>query len=194
MTAGCRAWPEQEEGPYHLDLDGFRQDIVEDRVGVPLDLRVLLVAADATTPVGGAVVEIWQCDALGRYSGFPPPDRAKDATSLGLRRRGDPFRGAVSPGKATNRRCGSLPVPHDLPGWYPAARSTSTCGRSRRKSFTSQLYFPDDVTDAVFTQPPYRERPGRDTTNATDSIFRTGGEGIVVALEGDGSGYRTASV
>lgn len=58
--ATCRSWAEQDEGPYHRDAQPLRRDIV----GV----------GNGGAPVADATVEIWQCDALGRYSGFPPPD------------------------------------------------------------------------------------------------------------------------
>ena len=57
---------------------------------------------------------------------------------------------------------------------------------------TSQLYFPDDVTDQVLRRAPYADRPGRDTTNATDEIFSTGGDpavlDIVLARDGRQAG------
>src|SRR3954467_8824537 len=68
-----RLWAEQDEGPYRRDAQPLRRDIVEDRDGVAVQLGVRL-ARDGEVPVQGASVEIWQCDALGRYSGFPPPN------------------------------------------------------------------------------------------------------------------------
>src|SRR4051794_2246546 len=76
----CRLWAEQDEGPYYRDAQPLRRDIVEDRDGVPLLLGVRLVAHDGTG-VNDAAVEIWQCDALGRYSGFPPADNSVVVTA-----------------------------------------------------------------------------------------------------------------
>src|SRR4051794_25512595 len=81
--ATCQLWAEQDEGPYHRDHHPSRRDIAEDRVGVPLILGIGLSARDGTG-IGGAVVEIWHCDAAGRYSGFPPPhssDASVDPTA-----------------------------------------------------------------------------------------------------------------
>src|SRR5207237_7518100 len=79
----CRPWVEQDEGPYHLDGEPLRQDLIEDRPGVPLRLAVRLVGDDGI-PVVGAVVDVWHCDALGRYSGFGVPgDTDDDAGSAG---------------------------------------------------------------------------------------------------------------
>src|SRR5688572_11971243 len=45
----------------------------EERIGLPLSLGLGLGTAGGA-PLHGGVVEIWHCDASGRYSGFPPPD------------------------------------------------------------------------------------------------------------------------
>jgi hypothetical protein len=47
---------------------------------------------------------------------------------------------------------------------------------------TGQLFFPEAVTDAVYRSSPYRRRPGRDTRNAADSIFRNGGSRSTLKL------------
>ncbi len=61
---------EQIEGPYYLDYELFRRNVVEDRTGIPLLL--VLRAVDATTcrPLRNSAVEIWHCDASGVYSGY----------------------------------------------------------------------------------------------------------------------------
>ena len=53
---------------------------------------------------------------------------------------------------------------------------------------TSQLYFPEQVNDDVLARPPYAARPGRDTTNDTDTIFPTGGEPAILDIEAVGGG------
>lgn len=51
---------------------------------------------------------------------------------------------------------------------------------------------PNGLNDQMLTLAPYAQRPGRDTTNATDEIFSTGGEPAVVDHAPDGDGYRAA--
>lgn len=65
----CVLTPEQEEGPFYIDLAQVRQDIVEDRPGVPLALALTVVDSDTCEPIRDAAVDIWHCDALGVYSG-----------------------------------------------------------------------------------------------------------------------------
>jgi hypothetical protein len=62
--------------------------------------------------------------------------------------------------------------------------------RAGGRDLTSQLYFPEQVNDEVLARPPYGARPGRDTTNATDTIFPTGGTPAVLDIEPLADGYR----
>ncbi|MFH8802354.1 dioxygenase [Streptomyces sp. NPDC017936] len=61
---------ETTEGPYYIDADKLRQDITEDKEGIPLTLRLKVIDAETCKPVVGAAVDIWHCDALGLYSGY----------------------------------------------------------------------------------------------------------------------------
>ncbi len=135
------------------------------------------------TPLADAVVEIWQCDALGRYSGFPPPDSSVVVTAATapraeyladqtfLRGRQRPTTPAWS-SSARSIPAGIPAAPCTYTSW-----STPTC-----MMLTSQLYFPDQTSDQVLAQAPYATRPGRDTTNDTDEIFATGGDPAVLDI------------
>src|SRR5439155_21555468 len=51
--------------------------------------------------------------------------------------------------------------------------------------FTSQLYFDDAVSDAVFAQAPYASRGTRDQRNASDGIYSgLSSDGLVAAPSG----------
>jgi hypothetical protein len=73
---GCVVHPEQTEGPYFVDEKLHRSDIRSDptdhsvKPGVPLHLQfhVSRVSGGACAPLNGAIVDVWQCDALGAYS------------------------------------------------------------------------------------------------------------------------------
>jgi protocatechuate 3,4-dioxygenase beta subunit len=82
MLSGCtifRPWAEQDEGPYHRDQQPGRRDIVEGRAGTSLQLGIRIAHEDGSPAT--ATVEVWQCDALGRYSGFPPPQDSSVVTA-----------------------------------------------------------------------------------------------------------------
>jgi hypothetical protein len=69
---------------------------------------------------------------------------------------------------------------------------TSACGpkgtlrgervRGGHLAHTGQLYFPEEVTDAVFRLPPYGSHPGERMQRADDPIFADGGTGGLVSL------------
>src|SRR5690348_13621688 len=72
----CIARPEQTEGPFFVNERLTRSDIRSNPAsgrlspGAPLDLAigVAALAREACAPVRGASIEVWQCDADGRYS------------------------------------------------------------------------------------------------------------------------------
>jgi protocatechuate 3,4-dioxygenase beta subunit len=195
MLSNCtvsRSWAEQDRGPYHRDAQPVRRDITEDRDGVSLQLGIRL-AEDNGRPVADAAIEVWQCDALGRYSGFPPADDSAVVTAVTAPR------AAYLPGetflRGTQRTdADGMAEFHTIyPGWYPGRTVhihliVAADGHVR----ISQLYLPEPVNHDVLARPPYAHRPGRDTTNATDTIFPTGGDAAVVDVQPVGDGYRAA--
>ena len=72
----CVVTPEQMEGPFFTDVRLNRSDIRSDpadksiKEGVPLvlTLRVAAVGNAGCTPLAGATVDVWHCDAVGVYS------------------------------------------------------------------------------------------------------------------------------
>ena len=184
----CRLLVEQTRGPYHRAVHPERREITEDRDGLPLRLGLRLLAADATTPLADVLVEVWQADHVGRYSGFQPfearPGQVVTSESVphDVIAAGETYlRGS----QRTDER-GMCAFNTIYPGWY-ASRTVHIhlIAHLGDRSVTTQLYFPDAVTDEVFSRPPYRGRPQRDTINATDSIFADGGEQMILDLQGD---------
>lgn len=70
LAAACVLTPEQTEGPYYIPKEKIRSNLVEHRPGTPLRLRLAVVDASTCSPLKGAAVDIWHCDATGIYSGF----------------------------------------------------------------------------------------------------------------------------
>jgi protocatechuate 3,4-dioxygenase beta subunit len=138
-------------------------------------------------------VEIWHCDALGRYSGFPPPDDSTIVTAATAPRAVYVPDQTFLRGRQTTDAAGMVEFRTIYPGWYPG-RTIHIHLRVEVEGavFTSQLYFPDDVSDRILREAPYAARPGRDTTNATDEIFPTGGDPAMLDVDAFGDGYRAA--
>ncbi|MCA1958399.1 MAG: intradiol ring-cleavage dioxygenase [Nitrospira sp.] len=177
----CLILPQQTEGPYFVDERLNRSDIRSDpstgqvTPGIPLRLtiRTLGLSAAGCRPLAGAVVDIWQCDAMGFYSDVR-----------------DPWFNTVGRkflrGYQTTDADGEARFVTIYPGWYPGRTvhihvkiRTAPIGR-RRFDFTSQLYFDDELTNHVLSQPPYASRGTRTTRNRQDWIFRQGGDRLLL--------------
>lgn len=195
MLAECarvRLWAEQDEGPYHRSAQLERRDVVEDREGTALQLGIRLMD-DRGNALTTARVEIWQCDAHGRYSGFPPPDPSVIATEDTAPRTEYLADQTFLRGSQRADRSGMVEFGTIFPGWYPGRTvHIHIMVHAAERSFTSQLYFPDDLSDEILIREPYARRPGRDTTNDTDEIFPTGGSPAVVDTTPVHDGYRAA--
>jgi len=190
--SACRLWAEEDEGPYRRDAQPERRDVIEDRDGAALQLGIRL-AGDDNTPLRAAVVEIWHCDVLGRYSGFPPPDSSVVVTA------DTAPRGEYLPdqtflrGRQSTDAAGMVEFRTIYPGWYPGRTvHVHLVVHASDTAFTSQLYFPEALSDQVLASPPYAARPGRDTTNDADEIFPTGGGPAVLDVTRGNGGYRAA--
>jgi protocatechuate 3,4-dioxygenase beta subunit len=186
----CVVRPEQTEGPYFVDEKLDRSDIrIEPRdksikPGIPLRLEfhVSRVAGRSCAPLAGAIVDVWQCDALGVYSDVR--DRSFDTRGKKFLR-----------GYQTTDAKGLSQFLTVYPGWYEGRavhihfkiRSEDTARRAL--DFTSQLYFDESVTDQVHDAAPYKSRGRRSTTNDADFIFRRGGKQLMPLMTKVAQGY-----
>lgn len=191
----CVVRPQQTEGPYFVDTKLDRTDIRSDpgkpdvREGVPLDLaiRVSRVSAASCAVLAGAMVDVWQCDALGVYSDVRDMAGRFDT-------RGQKFlRGFQRTDAGGLARFTTI-----YPGWYEGRTThihfkVRAPGDGRREyEFTSQLYFDDAQSDEVFAGAPYSTNSQRRVRNHGDGIFRRGGQQLLVPLEKRGGGYAGA--
>jgi len=198
LGTGCPLWPEQTEGPYHREVAVERTDITESRQGVPLRLGLRLLASQSGTPLVDLPVEIWHADNEGRYSGFaafhaePGQIVTSESVPHDIRSPGETFlRGS----QRTDER-GMCAFHTIYPGWY-SSRTVHIHLRAHPDggTATTQLYFPDAITDSIFDVPPYAGRPRRDTINNTDSIFiDEGGDAAVLQVTGSLSAGFTAII
>ena len=180
----CDPTPEQEEGPYYRELALERSDVVEDRVGDPLELIVRVLDASCA-PVADTVVDIWHCDALGIYSWYAAAGE-EDSVGPALLVPGTFLRGTQRSG--TDGTCQFRTI---YPGWYPgrAVHIHAKVG-SGTAPLTTQLYFPEEITDEVHRLPPYSAREGRDTTNDQDTIFPQSRGSTLMTVTSAEAGHR----
>ena len=196
MAAGralpsCIVRPEQTEGPYFVDNRLDRSDIRSEpgtravKAGAPLQLAIVVSrigSGAACTPVQGAHVDLWQCDASGVYSGVRDP--SFDTT-------GQHFLRGFQRTDAT----GTARFTTIYPGWYRGRTvhvhfkvRTEPSG-ARGHEFTSQIYFDDAFTDRVHAREPYAGFGTRTVRNEGDRIFRENGEQLMLAVTEGADGY-----
>ncbi|CAA9559487.1 MAG: Putative dioxygenase [uncultured Truepera sp.] len=156
------------------------------KAGVPLalTLRVFQIG-ESCTPLAGATVDVWHCDAQGDYSDVT--DRTEGFDTVGqtwLR------------GYQVTDENGEVTFKTIYPGWYRGravhihfkVRTSTSAGANYE--FTSQLYFDDALSDRVFKQEPYVTGEAREILNANDMIFSDGGDQLLLALTESGAGLR----
>ena len=195
----CVVRPELEEGPYFVDARAVRSDVRVDSstgtisAGVPVQLSFTLagLANGRCAPLRDAAVHIWQCDAVGEYSGVSGPGQR---SSEGER---DFLRGVQRTDASGVARFTTI-----YPGWYPGRavhthfkiRATGLDGQPYE--FTSQLFYPDELTDRIHAERPYQQHGRRDRTNVRDGIFRNGGEQLLLqpAKQASGSYQGTLAI
>jgi len=179
-AGSCAVVPELTEGPYYIDVEKVRSDIREDRQGTPLTLAIRVRDFPGCTPRANAVVDVWHCDAGGEYSGFEAQSTGGGAGGPGSPAPGS--RGGGSTPTDTKRYLrGSQVTGADgiarfvtiYPGWY-RGRTVHVHVKvhlGNNQVVTTQLFFDEAVTKAVFATGPYAAHTGQDTTNAGDGIF-----------------------
>jgi protocatechuate 3,4-dioxygenase beta subunit len=185
QVPSCVVAPKLEDDPYFVDEKLNRSDVRSDpadktvRPGSPLRLTLRvsqLTAAGACSPLGGAVVDLWQCDALGRYSDVLDQHGRFDT-------RGKKF---LRGHQVTNAR-GVVQFMTIVPGWYPGRAvhvhlKVRTSPSARGANFSTQIYFEDALIDRVHSKAPYALHGRRDTPNDQDEVFVGGGQQQIVRL------------
>lgn len=183
-AAACTLTAEQTAGPFYFNVESLRRDIREDRQGSRLRLGIRVRDAATCAPLPGAVVDIWHCDALGLYSGFEATSTGAGGGGLG----GGPTDSETYlRGAQVADADGIVEFVTIYPGWYRGrtAHIHAKVHLDNSTALTTQLYFDDEFTEAVYTTEPYASAGGRDTFNDNDGIFD---EGLVLTLSEDGDG------
>lgn len=168
----CVVRPELTEGPYFVDTQLQRADIrsdpatgaVSEGALLALAFNVTQVGNNTCTPLEGAIVDVWHCDAQGVYSGVSDPGFDTSAQQF-LR------------GYQVTDANGRAAFTTIYPGWYPGRtvhihfKIRANAGSNQAYEFTSQLFFDEALNDQVHAQPPYAARGYRNTLNSDDNIY-----------------------
>jgi protocatechuate 3,4-dioxygenase beta subunit len=186
----CVARPQQTEGPFFVDEKLNRSDIRTDpatgtiKTGAPLHITFRVSRlADRCTPLPGAIVDLWHCDAAGLYSDV----RDRDVSTIGQK---------FLRGYQRTDASGQAVFTTIYPGWYRGRtvhlhfKVRVDGAASRAREFTSQIYFDDALTDRVLSLHPYSARGSRDRRNHQDGLFREGGKQLLMSVNEEANAYR----
>ena len=168
-SATCVLTAALTEGPFFVDEKLNRSDIRSDpstgvvSTGSPLALtfNVSRVANSACTPLTGAYLDVWHCDAGGVYSDV------SGSSQRFLR------------GYQITDANGVAAFTTIYPCWYSGRavhihfKLRLYAGSTKTYEFTSQFFFDDSLTDSVYAQSPYSSRGSRDVRNASDGIYNS---------------------
>jgi protocatechuate 3,4-dioxygenase beta subunit len=165
--------PGVTEGPYWVGELLLRFDIRKDpvtgivQIGLPffLLINVVQLKNNKTTPLPGAMVDIWHCNVLGVYSDEAVRNTLGEKFLRGL--------------QVINVN-GTLNFVTVYPGWYHGrtvhihirVRVVNTVTKTITYNFVSQMFFDDTISNKICsTIYNYTAHPNRDTLNTTDGIF-----------------------
>jgi protocatechuate 3,4-dioxygenase beta subunit len=191
-SSPCVVRPASTQGPYFVDERLNRSDIrsdptdgsVKQGAALGLTLNVASIAKGSCTPLEGAIVDIWQCDAEGVYSD------AKDARYF------DTTGKKFLRGYQITDTHGAAKFTTIYPGWYPQRtphihyKIRSPESAKSPYEFVGQMYFDEGTSDRVYAKPPYNGRGKRNVSNITDRIYNSdGGRQSMLAVRQDKDGY-----
>lgn len=160
--SSCEESPEETAGPFPIKTPAelVRENIIGDRTGVPMMITVNIQDVNnACSPIEGALVDIWHCDADGNYSEYAG-QLDGDFTSNSFLR-----------GRQTTDADGNASFISVFPGWYPGRTPhihlevKSSTGDSL---LITQISWSDDVSDTVYDSPAYSG--AADTNNSNDGL------------------------
>src|SRR3954451_1416182 len=184
------ATPTVTEGPYWVDEKLFRSDIRTDpqtgvaRDGVPLTLVISvqsLQSSGVCTPLVGAYVDIWHCDAKGIYSDegtYNPGGGTGTVNTSGQK---------FLRGYQISDSNGQVKFTTVYPGWYSGRtihihfRVRTYSGTTVRSNFVSQIFFDEATNNAVMATSAYSRTTARDTTNARDMGYNVANQERMLA-------------
>jgi protocatechuate 3,4-dioxygenase beta subunit len=187
----CPLTPETIAGPTWFDAHAVRRDVRDGQPGTPLDLAFRVEHGGGCAPVPNAVVDLWQCDAAGVYSGFAGAAPGQGGSPSGPDEYGDGQSLATAPerflrGTQVTAADGVVQFASIYPGWYPTrtAHLHLKVHLDAKTVLTTQLFFDDAITDAVYAAAPYSAHTGRDTRNDRDAFYKPAGQ-LKLAQDGE---------
>jgi len=198
------AAPTTTEGPNWVDPKLFRADIRTEpatgvaRAGVPLTLTINVqnLSGSTCTPLAGAYVDIWQCDAKGIYSSVAQSYNPGGGTGT-VNTSGQTFLRGYQITDAN----GQVTFTTIFPGWYTGRtihihiRVRTYNGATVLSNFVSQIFFDETLNNTILGDTQYSRTSNRDTQNSNDMIYNvTNRDRMLATATGTAATGVTASI
>jgi protocatechuate 3,4-dioxygenase beta subunit len=161
----CEVSPKETRGPFpnKSPAELMRANIVSDRQGIALLINLKIQdQSGGCSPISGAQVDIWHCDAKGYYSEYGNhPLQQEDFTKVSFLR-----------GRQTTDANGEVSFISIFPGWYPgrAPHIHVDVLKDDKIVLSTQIAFPEKSTAEVYVSRGYKGK--EDTPNEKDGVFR----------------------
>lgn len=180
-TLDCVLTPEMTEGPFFVEEDLTRSDLLAGETaesvtsGLPLELTlgVFRVNGAQCSAFADAKVDIWHADVDGVYSDVSPNFlQSQDTAGMKFLR-----------AQQTTNESGVVKFNTIYPGWY-SGRAIHIHFKIRIEGaggagydFTSQMFFDEAINDEVMALAAYNARGERTIRNMNDQVFNGTGPG-----------------
>ena len=176
-TSNCVIAPTETEGPFPTKVPAsyVRSDITDGRAGHKLTTKIIIGNSSSNcSPLAGAIVDIWHCDAEGNYSEYGGTGmQSTNYQSVHFLR-----------GRQTTDANGLVTFTTIFPGWY-TGRAThihvhvyNAAGKSLK---VTQIAFPEGTGTALAQVNGYSKGLSGYTYNKNDNVFSDDTSGIQIA-------------
>ena len=163
----CVTYPRETRGPFPTKTPSqmVQANIKSDRSGIALLINLIILNKNNNCrPLGGALVDVWHCDKDGNYSEYGNnPMQRNDLTGAHFLR-----------GRQTSDENGKVSFLSVYPGWYHGRAPHihfEVFDKSGTSLLVSQVAFPEDISNKVYSSILYANRGKADTDNNSDNIF-----------------------
>jgi protocatechuate 3,4-dioxygenase beta subunit len=163
----CDVSPRETKGPFptRTPAQTVQSNIKSDRDGIALLINfTILDKANKCKPLAGAYVDIWHCDKDGNYSEYGNhPMQRTDLTSAHFLR-----------GRQITDANGHVSFLSIYPGWYHGRAPhihIEIFDNAGKSVLVTQVAFPENISNKVYSSPLYVARGEADTPNNRDNVF-----------------------
>lgn len=163
----CELSPRETRGPFpnKNSSDFVRENIIGDRAGVPLQIKLtILDGSNSCNPLPNVWVDVWHCDNHGRYSEYGGQRmRREDMTQHHFLR-----------GRQKTDANGNVTFTSIFPGFYRGRAPhihVEILNSAEKSILVTQIAFPEAICDTVYTTENYGGI--KYVSNSADGIFRT---------------------